>query len=237
MSLLIKIIKAAFQTEINNAKGDIGEAVVSAHLSPLFFDDTYHKQIDDLMLIDKNGNSHQIDHVDIRPNGIFCIETKNYSGLIFGNESQSTWTQVLYHEKHRLPNPIRQNRTHIYCLNQVLGTKYKVHSVIVMVKNNADKINVPYVINLIDLRSYLSNYNDGTLYSVSEMENIYQALCAASRSDLTKEEHIANVQATQRSIQNNICPRCGRELVLRMGKYGSFYGCTGYPSCRFTRKI
>ena len=106
-----------------------------------------------------------------------------------------------------------------------------------MVKNNADKINVPYVINLIDLRSYLSNYNDGTLYSVSEMENIYQALCAASRSDLTKEEHIANVQATQRSIQNNICPRCGRELVLRMGKYGSFYGCTGYPSCRFTRKI
>lgn len=34
-----------------------------------------------------------------------------------------------------------------------------------------------------------------------------------------------------------VCPLCGRDLVLREGRYGRFYGCTGYPNgCRFTRK-
>lgn len=33
------------------------------------------------------------------------------------------------------------------------------------------------------------------------------------------------------------CPKCGSELVLRSGKYGSFYGCTKYPKCKFIKKI
>jgi len=27
------------------------------------------------------------------------------------------------------------------------------------------------------------------------------------------------------------CPRCGCLMVRRKGKYGEFYGCTGYPKC------
>lgn len=33
------------------------------------------------------------------------------------------------------------------------------------------------------------------------------------------------------------CPVCGGVLVLRKGKFGMFYGCSGYPSCRFTRNV
>lgn len=33
---------------------------------------------------------------------------------------------------------------------------------------------------------------------------------------------------------NRYCPRCGRKLVYRNGKYGYFLGCTGYPSCNYT---
>ncbi len=32
------------------------------------------------------------------------------------------------------------------------------------------------------------------------------------------------------------CPKCGKKLVLREGKYGKFYGCKGYPECRYTEK-
>jgi len=32
------------------------------------------------------------------------------------------------------------------------------------------------------------------------------------------------------------CPRCGKDLKVRSGKYGKFYGCTGYPACKFTKK-
>ena len=32
----------------------------------------------------------------------------------------------------------------------------------------------------------------------------------------------------------NICPNCGKRVELKEGKYGLFYGCTGFPKCRFT---
>ncbi len=31
------------------------------------------------------------------------------------------------------------------------------------------------------------------------------------------------------------CPRCGNILVKRHGKFGAFWGCSGYPSCKFTK--
>lgn len=37
--------------------------------------------------------------------------------------------------------------------------------------------------------------------------------------------------------QEEICPVCGCVLVLRKGKFGQFYGCSGFPNCRFTRNM
>ena len=34
-----------------------------------------------------------------------------------------------------------------------------------------------------------------------------------------------------------ICSKCGSEMILKKGKYGSFYGCYKYPKCRFTKNI
>lgn len=30
------------------------------------------------------------------------------------------------------------------------------------------------------------------------------------------------------------CPECGGEMRRKSGKYGSFWGCSNYPKCRFT---
>jgi DNA topoisomerase-1 len=30
------------------------------------------------------------------------------------------------------------------------------------------------------------------------------------------------------------CPKCGRELVIRYGRYGKFISCSGFPDCRHT---
>ena len=37
--------------------------------------------------------------------------------------------------------------------------------------------------------------------------------------------------------EEQTCPSCGGELVLRKGKFGMFYGCSSFPKCRFTRKV
>lgn len=33
------------------------------------------------------------------------------------------------------------------------------------------------------------------------------------------------------------CPKCGSPLKMRKGKYGDFWGCTGYPGCRYTKNV
>ncbi|MBK8813447.1 MAG: type I DNA topoisomerase [Acidobacteria bacterium] len=34
-----------------------------------------------------------------------------------------------------------------------------------------------------------------------------------------------------------VCELCGREMALKKGRFGAFYGCTGYPDCKNIRKI
>ena len=44
-----------------------------------------------------------------------------------------------------------------------------------------------------------------------------------------------NGEATQDSVEP--CENCGKEMALKKGRFGSFYGCTGYPECKTIRKI
>ena len=34
-----------------------------------------------------------------------------------------------------------------------------------------------------------------------------------------------------------LCPECGKELVIRKGRFGEFIACTGYPKCKYTRPL
>ncbi len=33
------------------------------------------------------------------------------------------------------------------------------------------------------------------------------------------------------------CPKCGRNMKKRNGKFGEFYGCSGFPMCNYTENI
>ena len=30
------------------------------------------------------------------------------------------------------------------------------------------------------------------------------------------------------------CPKCGKDLLKRSGRFGEFVGCSGFPRCKFT---
>lgn len=36
---------------------------------------------------------------------------------------------------------------------------------------------------------------------------------------------------------DEICPQCGEHLIIKLGRYGKFYGCKGYPQCRYIRPL
>lgn len=36
---------------------------------------------------------------------------------------------------------------------------------------------------------------------------------------------------------DRLCPECQSPLIIRMGRYGKFYGCSNFPKCRFTEPL
>ena len=190
----------------------------------------------DYKIVDE-GMSCQIDHILINQNGVFVIETKNYSGNIYGTDEQREWTQVLAYGKvkNKIYNPVKQNNTHLYRIRKILPKEFPLVSIVVFVQNNTQHINSKVAIPLYSLYDHIEK-NGGITLSSEKIEEAAKLLQEAQATEITKKEHIENIQLMRDKIAQNICPRCGGKLVLRHGKYGQFYGCENYPNCKFIKK-
>lgn len=220
------------------SKGKYGEMTVASILGDNIPGEQY--VVNNLLFCDKAGNSCQIDHVYINKNGIWVIETKNYSGRIYGNATQREWTQVLAYgnTKNSFYNPIKQNKTHIYCLSEYLNVKNVFHNVVVFL-SSADISNISdssvYPIN--KLRS-IKTMQTGITLSAEEMSGYYNKITLLKNcNSISEKQHVNAIHEKQARLEQGICPRCGKKLVIRKGKYGEFYGCSGYPKCKFTKDI
>ena len=49
-------------------------------------------------------------------------------------------------------------------------------------------------------------------------------------------ETVKRSEVTQEQL-DELCPKCGEKLSIRLGKNGRFIGCTGYPDCDYTRNL
>ena len=174
--------------------------------------------------------------------GIFVIETKNYKGLIFGNEYDDNWKQVIYKRSERFRNPIKQNYGHVAALKERLNLDKDllIISIIAFTNRASLKVNtktpVMYDNNVV---SYIRGYNN-KLISEDDVKRIYYDLLMSNiDSKDTRKEHVhsirKNLRERENNIRNNICPRCGKALVKRQGKHGEFIGCSGFPKCRFIK--
>lgn len=235
ISLIILLIIAIWFLRSPKTKGVMGEWFVKSSLGDDIPNEKY--VINDLLLYHK-GKSHQIDHIVIRKTGVFVIETKNYSGLIYGQVNQRNWTQVLAYGKvkNRFYNPLLQNRSHIYTLSKILGRNDCFISIIVFPKASIMTYIDAYVGSISDMKRWLKQDRKEIL-TAKEIEQIYaQLIDYKINPRITNSQHIESIYDLKRNLQNNICPRCGKELQLRKGKYGPFYGCSGYPHCKFIKK-
>ncbi|MDQ6663568.1 MAG: topoisomerase DNA-binding C4 zinc finger domain-containing protein [Acidobacteriota bacterium] len=50
------------------------------------------------------------------------------------------------------------------------------------------------------------------------------------------EEHMTNIKRLEKPT-DLLCEKCGKPLVIKWGKHGSFIACTGYPECTYTREL
>lgn len=110
------------------SKGEIGEKLVNDILKKLPSSYVVIKNI----LLKTNVGTAQIDHIVVCKKGIFVIETKNYSGLIYGEERQKYWAQIIGKSKNKFFNPILQNKGHINAVkNSISYKKVPIYSIVV----------------------------------------------------------------------------------------------------------
>lgn len=75
--------------------------------------------------LDVKGKRCEIDHLVISTRGIVIVETKNYSGMISGNEEDGEWIKIKKSKKGNvyrkiIRNPLYQLRREIYILSRFL---------------------------------------------------------------------------------------------------------------------
>ncbi len=223
-------------------KGKAGEKRVSNVLNKL--PKEKYITLNDLIIKDEKG-SHQIDHLVVSVYGIFVIETKNYTGIIYGNEYDDYWTQNIYGNRSKFKNPIHQNYGHLKAVENILKDKFEIPLFSIVAFSPKCRLNVKAtkspVLYIGEIKSYIQSVSLEEKISVKEMKNIISVLeSAKSSGSQAKKEQISEAKQkkleTEQKISLGICPRCGGNLVERNGKYEPFVGCSNFPKCRFILK-
>lgn len=238
--LIIKILKIQSSVKRQNEIEQIGkdgEKKVAKILGKSIPDRQYI--INNFLFTDENGASCQIDHIVINRNGIFVIETKNYSGIIYGSKTQREWLQVqpYKNQEKTFYNPLMQNDTHIYRLSRYLNAKNLFHNIVVFL-DNADISNVSTIAFPSSAIPSLINMNFGFILSAQQINDIYYRLLDLKKNNrISEKAHVKRIKTAKYKIEHNICPKCGGRLVVRNTQIGKFYGCENYPNCKFRKEL
>lgn len=238
-------------------KGRSGEFYTYKCLKPL---DGYRKFVFNVYLPKENGNTTEIDIILLHESGIYVFESKNYSGWIFGTETQQYWTQTVpigrgAAKKSKFLNPIIQNKVHLKWLQLFLEKERQLpfYSYIIF----SDRCTLKDITLTSGNHSVVNRYNTlpavqsnfdkvGIQLTHEEIDSLYEKLYPLTQIDeAQKLTHIENVhrkqQATTRA-EGMRCPRCGGTLKIRTAGKGNrqgkkFLGCSNYPKCRYIEDI
>lgn len=245
--IILAVLKKAFITP-----GQVGESKVAWRLSWLPKDEYFI--INDLLFHVNKDHTTQIDHVVVSPYGIFVIETKNHTGYIYGGENSPNWKKywkawyrgIEHSDELTFQNPILQNEAHVEALKKVL-VKFDIDSFISIIAFSPKaelkvQVNNANLMYWTQVRRFIRHF-DNPVMSIDEAKQIYDYLLAINVCGKdARVKHATRALLNRNTYQQNAdialaqgkCPKCGGDLIKRIGTYGAFYGCSNYPNCKYT---
>ncbi len=240
-------------------KGLSGEYRIYKYLNSL---EGTKRYLFNLYLPKDDGGTTEIDVVFLHDSGMYVFESKNYSGWIFGTETQKNWTQTLpmgpgKSQKIHFYNPIMQNRSHIKWLQSYLhNDNLPTYSCIVFSERCELKdinitsgehtvINRNHVLEAVRWHSGIQ----GTRFSLDQIDDIYNKLYPLTQVDFhVKQEHIENMQSLKNVVktthnnnsenlpnQPRFCPQCGGKLKIRTASKGKYQGMKFYGCSNYPK--
>lgn len=159
-----------------------------------------HKTLVNLYIPKAKGDGlTEIDILFIHENGLYVIESKNYSGWIYGRENDYRWTQVFNNgKKFKFYNPIKQNRTHVNALQKLLSNlPTELFSSLIIFSDRCTLKSIEVTsqnVQVMKRKNLLSRCKNGTSSNSLPVYTIYTKLQKYTNvSDQVKKEHIQNI--------------------------------------------
>jgi hypothetical protein len=164
-------------------QGDKGERVVATYFKKRLQDG--EALFNNITIPCGSNTNSQIDHIYVSRHGVFVIETKNYSGKIYGSENDDQWVESFNYgrQKFYFYNQVAQNATHVIAVKKLLRDTIDVPivSLVVFVGGDIDSVdaNVYYLENVDDL---IDQYKDVCLShdDIAEIADVLDAYKATT---------------------------------------------------------
>ena len=94
----------------------------------------------------------------------------------------------------------------------------------------ADIVNIKFTANMeSELDDIVKNNRDW----VSVVQDFY----APFEKDLQNAFQLAEKVKIPDELVEETCPECGKPLAIKMGRFGKFLACSGYPECKYTKSF
>lgn len=220
--------------------GELGEYKINIQLDQLPKNSRY---ISDVLIPNAKAKSgySQIDHVILTPYAIFVVETKNYTGTIYGDRNRAKWS---VNGKFPMMNPFNQNFGHIQALQSVLDTVEVAQfvSMVSFTKRCTFKVNEELrkiqsndlIVYDIELSEYITRklnvlklqyqspiFSDDDIlhmYNLLEENNITDIDIRKQHVDVLKNKEIIE---TSNESQTKVatCKTCGKEVSEKVKVY------------------
>ncbi|NMA02602.1 MAG: type I DNA topoisomerase, partial [Clostridia bacterium] len=93
-----------------------------------------------------------------------------------------------------------------------------------------DIVNIEFTANL---ESKLDEISEG----FTKWKDVIKDFYSSFQKDLEHaEEEIGKIEVED-EVTDEICEKCGRNYVVKFGRYGKFLACPGFPECRSTKPL
>lgn len=182
--------------------GTEGEVAVLRHLERLPDEWVI---LHDLRIPADHGTT-QLDLVLISPFGVWCLEIKAWTGRVYGQETERSWTQVKRYAgetiKDARENPVQQNAYHCRALSSflsTLGCTATVHPIVVFTRAELQTNSTSLVIPLSQLLPIISGQCTAAIVDAEEVTDLalrlQEMIPEPTRASLTTVSAAARHQA------------------------------------------
>ena len=194
----------------------------------------------------KDEDSHEEDENTIFPNGLAQGQRQNLKKLIPGQhftQPPNRYTEASL-VRAMEENGIGRPSTYASIISTIEGRGYvrleKRHLLPTEIGCMVNDLLVGHFDEIMDIgfTSQMENELDQIAEGDKEWVDVIRQFYGTFEPELEKaKENMPELPKAEPEPVGRDCPDCGKPLVYRVGRFGKFISCSGYPDCHYTEKL